>query len=174
MSRQSDELRKILGIKPDFKTQKMEALLAWRDRAVREARQDALTDAKDAIDKAGVPDPHGRKCWYAVDKLIPKHYRGATLQDNQTKEEVWTDTNSELDRVLDIPSGKLARAMSITSTTKKLAQKAAINQLLLKARRDEARHWDEHILGAPRKVTVNDKAKDRIAELDTQIQKGME
>lgn len=63
-------------------------LLSWRDKAVREARQDALTDAKDAIDKAGVPDPHGRKCWYAVDKLIPKHYRGATLQDNQPKEEV--------------------------------------------------------------------------------------
>lgn len=34
------------------------------------------------------------------------------------------------------------------------------------ARLNEARHWDEHILGSPRKVTVNDKAKKRIKDLE--------
>lgn len=44
-----------------------------------EARNVALNDAKAAIDLENIPDPHGRKAWYAVDKLIPKHYAGATF-----------------------------------------------------------------------------------------------
>lgn len=40
-----------------------------------------------------------------------------------------------------------------------------IRQYAAKERLDEARHWDEHIIGAPRKVTVNDAARERIKQL---------
>lgn len=38
----------------------------------------------------------------------------------------------------------------------------------LEARLDEARYWDEHIMGSPRKVTANERAKDRINQLGGQ------
>lgn len=42
---------------------------------------------------------------------------------------------------------------------------ALIEQVTLEARIDEARHWSEHILGSPRSVVSNEKAKSRIAQL---------
>lgn len=43
----------------------------------------------------------------------------------------------------------------------------AINSLLIDSRINEARHWDEHIIGSPRKVTVNERAKARLNQLKT-------
>lgn len=46
MSQQpDDELRKILNIKPGFKTQRMEQLLAWRDKAVIDELNKVITDS---------------------------------------------------------------------------------------------------------------------------------
>ncbi len=65
--------------------QSLLALMERRSReAATEARTQALKDAKDAIDKEGVPDPYGRQCWYAVDKLIPHYYRAADIQQPRT------------------------------------------------------------------------------------------
>jgi hypothetical protein len=42
------------------------------------------------------------------------------------------------------------------------------DQELAKARIDEARYWDGKIMGSPRSVVANEKAKRRIAELSPQ------
>lgn len=40
---------------------------------------------------------------------------------------------------------------------------------VLEARLDEARHWDEHVIGGQRKVTTHKKADDRLTALKQQL-----
>lgn len=66
--------------------------------------------------------------------------------------------------------GKL-RDMDKVSPLNPDEAKAQLKQLIARERLDEARLWDKRILGSPRKVTSNDRAKARIAALQAQADK---